>query len=374
MAIRLRKIVSIFVLNQMFNSNLIMTKHWAGHNLRFNSSTSILSKKLVMKEFGDPIKVVSLEEEILELPKTNEVCIKMLLASVNPADINTIQGVYPIKPDLPAVPGSEGIGEVVAVGPNVKHLNAGDKVIPNVEAAGTWRSHALYKEEHLLKVPNDIDIISLSGIMVNPSTAYRMLKDFVNLKPGDAIIQNGANSAAGQNIIQLCKAWNISTLNIVRNRPNINDLKMYLENLGATHVITEEELRTSNVGKTLKAKLALNCVGGKNALNVLRLLDHGGTMVTYGGMSRDPVTIPTSSLIFKDIKVKGFWMTRWHGENRNSSKQSEMFEDLFNLMRKGDLRPPVYRFVKLKDYREAIMNTMNVQGFTNAKYVINFSI
>lgn len=76
----------------------------------------------------------------------------MLLAAVNPADINTIQGVYPVKPTLPAVPGIEGIGEVIAVGPRVKNLNAGDRVIPNTDSAGTWRSHALFKEDQLLKV------------------------------------------------------------------------------------------------------------------------------------------------------------------------------------------------------------------------------
>lgn len=92
-------------------------------------------------------------------------------------------------------------------------------------------------------MPQDIDPVNLAGVIVNPSTAYRMLKDFVDLKPGDAIVQNGANSAAGQNVIQLCKAWGIVTLNVVRDRPDLQNLKDYLLKLGATHVITEDELR-----------------------------------------------------------------------------------------------------------------------------------
>lgn len=78
---------------------------------------------------------------------------------------------------------------------------------------------------------------------VNPGTAYRMLKDYVPLKPGDTVIQNGANSAVGQNVIQMCKAWEINSVNIVRKRDNIQDLKDFLKGLGATHVLTEEELR-----------------------------------------------------------------------------------------------------------------------------------
>lgn len=74
--------------------------------------------------------------------------------------------------------------------------------------------------------------------------------------------------------------------------------------MGASEVLTESELRKTDLFKSKKLsqpKLALNCIGGQNATDVLRHLCHGGVMVTYGGMSREPVTIPTSALIFKVI-------------------------------------------------------------------------
>lgn len=61
---------------------------------------------------------------------------------------------------------------------------------------------------------------------VNPCTAYRMLKDFVSLKAGDTVIQNGGNSAVGQMVIQLCKVWNYKSVSVVRDRPNIQELKV----------------------------------------------------------------------------------------------------------------------------------------------------
>jgi len=70
-----------------------------------------------------------------------------------------------------------------------------------------------------------------------------MLKDFGQLKPGDTVIQNGANSACGQSVIQLCRAWGIHSINVVRDRPEIDQLKESLKELGASHVLTEEELR-----------------------------------------------------------------------------------------------------------------------------------
>lgn len=103
------------------------------------------------------------------------------------------------------------------------------------------------------------------------------------------IIQNGANSAVGQYVIQLCASWDMKTVNIIRDRPNVNQLKQYLMDLGADYVLTEKELRTTDIFKSKevdKPKLALNCVGGEIATEMLRHLDKGGYLVTYGGMSR----------------------------------------------------------------------------------------
>lgn len=78
--------------------------------------------------------------------------LKFLLAPVNPADINTVQGVYPIKPSLPGVPGSEGIAEVIAVGPEAKNIKLGDRVIPNKQPFGTWRTNSVVSESDVFKV------------------------------------------------------------------------------------------------------------------------------------------------------------------------------------------------------------------------------
>lgn len=165
-----------------------------------------------------------------------------MAAPINPADINTIQGVYPIKPTLPAIPGNEGVAEIIAVGDDVKKLKIGDWVIPVKNAWGTWRTHALCSENELQKITSGLDVVSAATMSINPCTAYRMLKDFVELEPGDVVIQNGANSACGQSVIQLCKYWGLRSVNIVRNRENLDELKKNLSQLGADYVFTEEEL------------------------------------------------------------------------------------------------------------------------------------
>jgi trans-2-enoyl-CoA reductase len=64
----------------------------------------------------------------------------MLFAPINPADLNIIQGSYPTQPALPAVGGSEGLGQVVEVGPDAKKLKVGDFVLPNRQGLGMKRS------------------------------------------------------------------------------------------------------------------------------------------------------------------------------------------------------------------------------------------
>lgn len=280
-----------------------------------------------------------------------------------------------MKTDFPAVPGNECVAEVLEVGSSVKSFKAGDKIIPNSTGLGTWRSHAIYKEDDVMKVPENIPLSEAASLTVNPCTAYRMLKDFVDLKSGDTVIQNGANSACGQNVIQICKALNINNVGIIRDRPDVGKLVDYLKGLGATEVLTEEQCRSTKIFKSnqlRKPKLALNCVGGKNALEMSKHLDQEGVMVTYGGMSREPVLVPTSSLIFKDQQFRGFWMTRWKEQKGKSEEAKQMFDDLFQMIQTGALKSPKHELVPFENFQSAIENALNLQGFAGAKVMLDF--
>jgi hypothetical protein len=80
---------------------------------------------------------------------------------------------------------------------------------------------------------------------------------------------------------------------------------------------TIEALRPSAVPGRLPAAasglpppvLALNCVGGSSATAIAKILSHGATHVTYGAMSLQPLSPPTSLLIFKGISFRGFWIS-----------------------------------------------------------------
>ncbi|XP_055782224.1 enoyl-[acyl-carrier-protein] reductase, mitochondrial isoform X2 [Salvelinus fontinalis] len=313
--------------------------------------------------------------ESMELPSVGakSVLVKLLAAPINPSDINMIQGSYAILPDLPAVGGNEGVAQILEVGSQVKALRPGDWVIPRDAGLGTWRTAAVLAEDDVISLPNDIPLFSAATLGVNPCTAFRMLSDFEELKPGDTVIQNAANSGVGQAVIQIAAARGIQTINVVRDRPDLTQLIDRLKAMGASHVIKEETLRRHEMKELFKTcprpKLALNGVGGKSATELLRHLQVGGSMVTYGGMAKQPVTVPVSALIFKNVKVKGFWVTQWkrtHSQEEGALRG--MLDELCSLIRQGKLTAPACSEVGLQDFRKALDTAM--QPFTSAKQVL----
>ena len=102
-----------------------------------------------------------------------------------------------------------------------------------------------------------------------------MLRDFVSLRPGDWIIQNGSNSGVGQAVIQMAREMGVHTVNVVRDRENIDDLKQRLTDLGGYVVMTEQELRASKMfkdGSVPRPVLGLNCVGGESSSEQCKVL------------------------------------------------------------------------------------------------------
>ncbi|XP_071624038.1 enoyl-[acyl-carrier-protein] reductase, mitochondrial isoform X2 [Heliangelus exortis] len=284
---------------------------------------------LVYGRHGEPPAVVQLKD--LEVAKLggSDVHVKMLAAPINPADINMIQG--------------------------------------------TWRTRGVFPEEMLLKVPRDIPVLCAATLSVNPCTAFRMLTDFESLAPGDSIIQNAANSGVGQAVIQIAKASGIKTINVVRDRPDLPKLVERLMALGADHVITEEMLRKPEMKDLFKSipkpRLALNCVGGKSTTEMLRHLQPKGTMVTYGGMAKQPVMVPVSAFIFRDVRLRGFWMTQWRKDHaQDPAGLASMMDSLCQLIRRGQLTAPACTEVPLQDYQAALEAAM--KPFISSKQIL----
>lgn len=305
---------------------------------------------LSYSSFGVPSEVLELKEVDLPSPAPDEVSLRLLASPINPSDFGMIQGSYGRTRALPAVAGREGVAEVVEVGMSVASVRVGDRVVFPAEA-GTWQGAAVVKADALVVLPENIPLEFAAMVMVNPPTAWRILRD-ANLAAGSWVVQNAANSAVGIFVIQMARHLGLRTLNVVRHERWVEPLKA----LGADVVVLEEsgyekELE-SHLGKERPA-LAINSIGGQSALRLLRSLGRGGVHVTIGAMSFEPVRFPTRQLIFDGISLKGFWMDRWYREHSEQRRQV-MFDNLFKLARAGVIHVPVAARYPLAQYREAL--------------------
>ncbi len=299
---------------------------------------------------GPPREVVRVETVEIGPPGPGQVVVAMEAAPINPADLNYISGTYGVRPQLPAVPGLEGCGRVVEAGPGVK-LAVGDRVrLP--EGEGTWRSHAVVEAGGCLPLPGELAAEQAAMIYVNPLTAWRMLHDFADLKPGDWVVQNAANSGVGRCVVQLAKARGLRTLNLVRRAELIPELLA----MGADRVeIDGLELprKWQESWGDRPPKLGLNAVGGDSALRVAGLLGRAGTLVTYGAMSKQALKVPNGLLIFNDLRLRGFWLTAW-AKTSGMETVAGALREVAPLAASGALQVPVAATYGLEAISEAL--------------------
>lgn len=200
----------------------------------------------------------------------------------------------------------------------------------------------------------------LACLSVNPVTAYRLLEDFTKLNKGDVIIQNGANSTVGKFIIQLAKLKGVRTVNLIRRNENFDHNVSMIKSYGGDVIDTYDNLASHSFIKKLgdlpKPKLALNCIGGSSATDMARLLEEGGTCVTYGSMSKQPITIPTSLIMNKDVRLKGFSLEDW---NRSTpiSERLALYDKLLGMFKDKSLKFDIESFDFEKDLQKAILRT-----------------
>jgi len=226
-----------------------------------------LCQHLVFQQTGNPADVLALAEFSPRPPAVGEVLVRLLAAPINPADLNTIEGTYGVKPALPAVPGVEGCGVVEASG--AADFQPGDRVI-FLRRASTWATHTTVPADALFKVSACIDPLQAAMLKVNPATAWRLLHGFDALGQGDWIVQNLGNSAVGRCVIQLARDLGIRTVSFVRRTEVADDLRQ----LGADHVFSDDDEGLAAAKAALggaKAALAFNAVGGDSALRLMKL-------------------------------------------------------------------------------------------------------
>jgi len=312
--------------------------------------------------------VLHIETQPWPKARPDEAVVQMHAAPINPADLNAIEGKYPVRPALPATPGFEGAGVIVDLGTEVTNVAIGALVIlpHNI---GTWREAVSVKASELVAVPPEIAPAQAAMLKINPMTAWRLLHDYVELKRGDWLIQNAANSAAGRAVIQIAHDLGYKTVNVVRRAELIDELRA---DGGDVVLVDGETLReeVKNATGGAPIRLGLNAVGGESALHLANCLAPESTMVTFGAMSLQPLKIPNGLLIFKDLRFRGIWINKWY-DNATMPERMEAFRQLFQMAKRGLLKTKVEKTYPLSEVNAAVAHA--AQGKRSGKVVFEFN-
>src|SRR5438067_7976257 len=312
----------------------------------------------VYETHGNPADVLDVETQPWPTPSPDEAVRQMRAAPINPADLNQLEGKYPIRPQLPATPGFEGAGVVVDLGKSVKDLAVGALVIlPH--NLGTWRDAVPVKASELVTVPPAIDPVDAAMLKINQMTAWRLLHDYVDLKSGDWLIQNAANSAAGRAVIQIARDLGYKTVNVVRREELIDEL---CAEGGDVVLVDGENLReeVKNATGDAPIRLGLNAVGGDSALRLANCLAPESTIVTFGAMSLQPLKIPNGLLIFKDLRFRGIWINKWY-DNATPAERMAAFNPIFEMAGRGLLQTKVEKSYPLNEIKAAVEHAAHAQ-------------
>jgi NADPH:quinone reductase-like Zn-dependent oxidoreductase len=190
-------------------------------------------------------------------------------------------------------------------------------------------------------------------LRINPPTALLMLTDIVaDLKPGDWVIQNVANSAVGRLLIRLARGRGVKTMNVVRREGLFGELTA----LGADGCVVD----SPDVAERVKAqtggapvRLGLDAVAGQATARISSCVADGGVVCNYGSMTGEDPVMPRSGVIFAGQTLVGFTLGRALAK-RSLAQIRAIYGDLGAQVLDGTLHAPVEKVYPIEEIKTAI--------------------
>lgn len=326
-----------------------------------------IKKAVQFSHTGVPSEVVELIDMETAPVGDDDALIDVEAASINPSHLLTLSGGYGVQPELPAVPGAEGIGIIGAIGKNVTNVKVGDRVmIPPY--SGTWRQQVVVKASTIaVMFPSEGDPIQMAMIMANPPTSWLLLKSVIDLQPGDWVIQNAANSAVGQYVMQLAGIYGLKTVNVVR-REGPED---FIATAGGDVCVVDgpdlgERVKAATGGAEIK--LGIDAVAGEATQHLADCMADGGTIANYGLLSGQPCQVMPDDIIFREITLTGVWLTLWIRRDSTPEERREVYTELAGYIAEGRMHAAVEATYPLSKIKDAVAHAM--QGERNGKIVL----
>jgi NADPH2:quinone reductase len=305
-------------------------------------------KAIRVHKVGGP-EVLQLEDITLPAPGPGELLVKNRAIGLNFIDTYFRSGLY-AAPQLPFVPGNEGAGEVLAVGPNVSEFKPGDRVA-YVATLGSYAEERVVAANSVVALSEGVSFEAAASMMLKGMTAEYLLHRTYKVKPGDTILVHAAAGGTGLILCQWGKALGATVIGTVGSKEKAELAKAH----GADHTILyREENFPARVKEITGGKLCAvvyDGVGKDTFLPSLDCLQPFGVLASFGNASGavEPFNLgllgPKGSL----------YVTRPTLFTHIAKRETmvEMAKNLFGAVSSGKVTVPVNATFALKDAAEA---------------------
>jgi NADPH2:quinone reductase len=298
-------------------------------------------KAILVHEFGGP-EVLKLEEVPTPRPATGQVLVRIRAAGVNPYDTYMRNGVYPIKPPLPYTPGSDGAGDIEAVGTGVSKVKPGDRVYVAKTMTGAYAEYALTQQSQVHPLPSKITHSQGAGIWVPYGTAYHALYQATRARAGETLLIHGASGGVGIAAVQIARAMGLTVFGTAGTEKGLELVRRE----GAHYVFDHsksgysQQILDATNGKGVD--LILEMLANVNLGQDLKLLAFKGRVVVIG--SRGDATVTPRDLMSRRASILAF--TLW---GITEAEEKEIHAGLMAGLENGTLKPVVGKELPLAE-------------------------
>lgn len=325
-------------------------------------------RAVVIEQFGEPKDVLGVGDRPVPEPGAGEVRIVADLAPIHNHDLAIIRGVYGYRPALPAIPGTEAVGRIDALGEGVTGFEVGQRVaVSGVQ--GAWAEYFVAKAGGLVPVPDSVSDATASQLLAMPLSALMLLED-LRVSAGQWITVNAANGAVGRLLNLFARERGVHVLNLVRSPAAVKAL----EELGFDAVLDTEtpdwQQRAAQLTGGDPIVRAVDQVGGPASNDLLSLLGERGELISFGALSGKPMVLNPGPMIFKQAVVKGFWGSK-RAEEIGGDERRRLIGELVGLAARGVLELAVESTFPIQDAAQAAVAT-EAPG-RNAKVALTLS-
>jgi len=282
-------------------------------------------RSIVYQHYGEPAEVLRVEDNIDEpIPGTGEVLIGVNATPFLHGSLLAVRGRYRGVRDSSTVPpsdgrqGYEGTGVIEAVGPGVgsdQRLVAGRRV-SFFPALGAWSEKVVVPATFVTPVDADIPDAIAAQLHINPLTAVMLLNAAIDVgiaAGGDrAIVLDAGGASVAKFVAALARRRNIPVISIVRRADAAKRLVELFPDITAIATDSVDWLdRLDLAAPPGGLFVGLDAVGGSVGSAILDRLAEGGTLITYGDLSGEPLQANALSFTLRDTHVRGLVVTKW---------------------------------------------------------------